>query len=115
MVSPVHIECVGIVVDNLPDLTMRHFPSTGLRVRPFQRDGLAVEGGFKGSDPLCFVLDQRACCMSGSETIASLWGVSRPSSTPSYAAPADPMPQCFDVQLMLQMMKDFVADRAVIA
>jgi hypothetical protein len=55
--------------------------------------------------------------MSGSETIASLWGVSRPSPTPSscYAALADPKPQCFDVQFMLQMMQDFVADRAVIA
>ena len=55
--------------------------------------------------------------MSSSETIASLWGVSRPSPTLSLcsAALADPKPQCFDVQLMLQMMKDFVADRAVIA
>lgn len=54
--------------------------------------GLTKRGGFKGSDPLYFVLDQRACCMSGSETIASLWGVSRSSPTPSYAALADPKP-----------------------
>jgi hypothetical protein len=40
-----------------------------------------------------------------------------PSPTPSscYAALANPKPQCFDVQLTLQMMQDFIADRAVIA
>ena len=55
--------------------------------------------------------------MSGSETIASLWGARRPSPPPSscYAAFADPKPQRFDVQFMLKMMQDFVADRAVIA
>ena len=76
-----------------------------------------MSGQIYGVIPLYFVLDQRACWMSSSETIASLWGESRPSSTPSSCdtALADPKPQRFDVQFMLQMMQDFVADRAVVA
>ena len=61
VVSLVHIECLGIAVDDLPDGTVRHFLSARLRVRPFQRDGLAVGGGFKGSDPfVLFLISDRA-------------------------------------------------------
>ena len=61
-----------------------------------------------GHTPL-FFSDQRALWMSGSETIASLRGVSRPSPTLSSCdtALADPKPQRFDVQFMFQMMQDF--------
>ncbi len=56
--------------------------------------GWGVMAGLEGRQG-----DQRAWWMSGSETIASLWGVSRPSPMPSsyYAALADPKPQRFDV------------------
>ena len=65
VVSPVHIECLGIVVDDLPNGTIRHFPSARLRVRSFQRDSLAVgagrafhdeRGGAHGIEPDRYIL-----------------------------------------------------------
>ncbi len=53
MLCSPHVERLSVAVDDLPDRTMRHFPSTRLRVRPFQRNGLTVGAGraFHHEDP----------------------------------------------------------------